>query len=231
MRTTEIAKQLAEENEILVEAQQAAATAAGKLSTDPRNQKHRIAVVAAQQAVAEIQVGIDALNAAMDEAKKYDGSKEAQAVRDRRTKAAKHVAACHEQVAEAAKAVDKALASLLKCAQNWRAMRVAATKATYDYLELTEIEDSVRSNYSFVLTNSPNEISRAFALGLYRAVRAAGSVDFQDMIVFNTFDVSDSTDSGGVMGQVSPSLVENAVATRVAHVKELLTELEAKHGC
>lgn len=74
MRVTEIDRQIAEESEQLADAKHVTA-AAEALSQEPSSPKYRVAVVQAQSVVAEIQVGIDALNASRVEAKKHDDRK------------------------------------------------------------------------------------------------------------------------------------------------------------
>lgn len=129
MRTAAIDRQIAVELEQLAEAQEAARKAADLLAQDPSNPKHRIAVVQAQHAVAEVQIGIDALNAARVEGEKADTDEADEAYRAETLSMFNRAKALVGKRVAAGKAIDIALQGLHDALCTWKQLNDDASAA------------------------------------------------------------------------------------------------------
>lgn len=187
MRTAAIDRQLAQEQAKMAEAQADATHAAEQLAKDPSNQKLRVAVVEAQQAVAEVQIGIDALTAARVEAVKYDASDEAQAIRKKRADAVAEIKGHHERMVQVAQAVDEALARAAETLRTFREHRAAAQGAASAYVELMEIDATARSHRAHGLNAVSHRATHGIALGLFQILGAANLLDLSDYLTINEF--------------------------------------------
>lgn len=227
MRTSAIDRQIAAELEQLAEAQEVARKAADLLAQDPNNPKHRIAVVQAQQGVAEVQVGLDALNAARVEAAKYDESEEGKALRNARVKAVGGVKAGQEAVVEAAGAMDKALGDLLARMQEFGAARDAAKAATLAYLDLNETGLETRMHDYEQLNRTPSNLAHTVMLKLREALLATG-IDYGNFITFNLFEATPATGVGGEFKRE----MKAAAQANAEQIAKALDHIEQVHtGC
>lgn len=187
MRTAAIDKQLAQEREKLAEAQADATRAAEQLAKNAADPKLRVAVVEAQQAVAEIQIGIDALNAARVEAVKYDASDEAQAIRKQRAAYAETIKGHHEKMVQAAQAVDDALTRIKEAMGTFHAHRDEALRVAIAYTELMETDVMVRAARAHGLTQISGSLTAAVAKGFIDAMAAAKMPDLSNYVTVNNF--------------------------------------------
>lgn len=223
MRTAAIDRQLASELEQLAEAQEVARKAADLLAQDPNNPKHRIAVVQAQQGVAEVQVGLDALNAARVEAAKYDESEEGKALRQARVKAVGSVKAGQEAVVEAAGTIDKALGDLLARMQEFGAARDASKAAALAYLDLNETDIGTRMHDYEQLNRMPSSLAHALMLKLLEALEASG-IDYRGFITFNMYEVTPATGVGGEFKREMKAAAQ-ANAEQIAKAIDLIEQI------
>lgn len=227
MRTTAIDRQLAGELEQLAEAQEAARKAADRLAQDPNNPQHRSAVVQAQQAVAEVQVGIDALNAARVEAAKFDQSETGKALRQARVKAVGAVVAGQDAVVKAATGVNQALANLLTCMQELADANGTAKNAALTYLDLNETDIATRMHDYEQLARLPSSLAHAVMLRLYEALKVSG-IDYSNFITFNLFEVTPATGVGGDFERD----MKTATQANAERIAKALEHIELIHtGC
>jgi len=224
MRTIAIDRQLAEEHEQLASAKAAAAKAADLLAQDPSNRKHRIAMVQAQQAVAEVQVGIDALDAARAAAVKFDASEEARAMRAKRAATVALVNGRHAEVVAAAKAADAAIDALTARLGELRDGFRRAHDAAIEYVDLNETDPTTRTHHVLSLIEIPTNIAHSVFLGLHKLAVASG-LDLTDLITFNAYSLTHASGVGGV--QHKP--VEVAAARNAARVASTVREIEKLH--
>lgn len=224
MRTAAIDRELAQELEQLAEAQAAASKAAEQLAREPNSPNARLAVVQAQAAVAEIQVGIDALKAARNEAEKYDASEEAQAIRAKRAETVGRVASTQEAVVTAARAIDDALQTLRTRMQDFAAAREAAKQAAFAYLDLNETDPDTRAHHIELILRTPGALAHAVMLNLHYALKDSGLL-FQDYITFNPYEL---THTGGV-GVVLEKSMGDQAARNAERVASTVREIEKLH--
>lgn len=227
MRTAAIDRQLAGELEQLAEAKANANKAAELLAQDPSNPKHRIAVVQAQQAVAEVRVGIGALKAARKQAVEFDASEEGKALRQARVKAVGGVKDGQDAVVEAAGAIDKALGDLLARMQEFGAAREAAKAAALAYLDLNETDLGTRMHDYEQLTRTPSSLAHALMLTLREALEASG-IDYRNFITFNLYEVTPATGVGGEFKRE----MKAAAQANAEQIAKALDHIEQVHtGC
>lgn len=188
MRTAAIEQQLAQEHAQLAEAQADATHAAEQLAKDPSSQKLRIAMVEAQQAVAEVQIGIDALNAARVEAVKYDASDEAQAIRKQRAKAAGDIKGHHEYMAQAAGQVDEALAHLKQALGAFRVHHIDAVRASLVYTGLLELDAMTQATKAHAINAIGHQVTCAVAKGVIDALETSKLPDLSLYVTVDHFN-------------------------------------------
>lgn len=224
MRTAAIDKELAKEHEQLGEAKAAAAEAAEKLSTEPGNKKHRLAVLEAQARADEINVTIEALNLAREQAVKFDQSEEGQATRAKRASMVATVRDANAQMVAAAAAVDEVLAALLTCASQFADARLAAQSASAAYLDLNESDLDTRMHDYQALNHEPGNVAHALALTLHDIVTATG-LDCSHFLTFNPYTL---TPNSGVGGEFTRTL-EQGVRANTLRAITTLAHIEAMH--
>lgn len=163
MSTQAIDQEIALEQGKLAEAQAAATAAAEQLAKDPGSKKHRLVVMQAQQTVAEIQVGIDALNAARIQAAKHDAVEEAQIAKAKRTEQVGYVLKAHEAAVEATKELDVCFSNLRDALGNWLEKRKAVDKASRTYLLGCALDRDRQTDRMEILAATSNVSTAAFA--------------------------------------------------------------------
>lgn len=222
MKTAAIDRELAQELTQLAEAQAEATKAAEQLANEPNSPEARLAVVQAQAAIAEIEVGINALKAARNAAEKYDASEEGQAQRARRTETLGRVVSTQQALVNAAQAIDEALQSLHTRMQQFGAAHGAAKAATVAYLDLNETDLDTRMHDHELLNRMPGTLAHAVMLNLYTALEASG-LDYIYFMRFNLYEVTPTTGVGGDFKRE----MKAAAQANAAQIAKALEHIEA----
>lgn len=133
MTTAAIDNELVQEAARLSEAKRQATEAAKQLAKDPSNLQLRIAVAEAQQAVAEVQVGIDVLTAARVEGEKAASMEAGEAYRAETLEMFNQAKALIEKRVAAGKDIDTALSALRDVLVAWKTLNTEAALAANDF--------------------------------------------------------------------------------------------------
>lgn len=133
MTTEALNKELAQESARLSEAKKQADEAAKKLAKDPASPQLRLGVMKAQQAISEVQIGIDALKAAQSESEKIAANESQEAQRAETLAVFKQAMALQTQRPVAARAIDTALTALHDALAAWKDLNGQARQAALDF--------------------------------------------------------------------------------------------------
>ena len=164
MTAQAIDKELAQEAARLDEAKEQATKAAEQLAKDPSNPQLRIAVMQAQQAVAEVQVGIDALNAARVEGEKADTKHADETYRAETLAMFNKAKAMIAKRVAAAKAIDEALTALRTAMASWKDVNAEATRVANGFYK------RLYGEYTPALANMEGQVLNAISDGVCEAV-------------------------------------------------------------
>jgi hypothetical protein len=223
MSTETLDDQIAIEQEKLVKAQAAATKAAEQLAKDPANPKRRMAVVEAQQAIAEIQVSIDALNAAAVEADKCDTREKVEAVRAQRIATAAKFNERHAEVVKVACEIDAAFARLTGLMAELGDCFARAKETAVAYSLQATNDTHAQANLRFLLTDTPNELASSAFVKLYKVV-AASNLDLDSLVTFS----HTALPSSGIVGVIPDKQLGDAAAANAKRVAAIVSEHESR---
>lgn len=133
MTTEALNKELAQESARLSEAKKQADEAAKKLAKDPASPQLRLGVMKAQQAISEVQIGIDALKAAQSESEKIAANESQEAQRAETLAVFKQAKALVSKRPEAAQAIDTALSALKDALAAWKDLNAEVTQTALNF--------------------------------------------------------------------------------------------------
>lgn len=224
LRTASLDREIGQTKNELAQEQAVVARAASDLAQDPTNLELRRNVVLRQQAVADIQASIDALNAARAEAEKFDQSDAVKAQRKARVEAVKTIQKTQDDIVKAATDVDAAVAALAGKMEKLSQAREAAKQAAFDYRDLNETEFDTRSHHVELLVRTPNEMAVAVYLALHKIATASG-LNLGEYVTFNLFALT--ADAG--VGKVLDKPIADAAASNAERVIKVVDGIESLH--